>query len=280
MSNTVAQGRGSAMLAHIATHKREEVAKLNAVDVRRAGEAMAARRRHRSLAAAISAPPLSILAEAKRRSPSAGEFRRQFDAVDLVRRYQQAGAAASTVLADAAFFGGGPEVVAQVVAAEDIEIPVIYKDFFVDPLQVWLAASTGVSTMLAIVRILDDSTLNAVTSAAGALGLEVIYECFDAIDIERAGGCAARIIGINNRDLDDFTVDLDRARRLRESIPAGVLTVSESGIRTPDDIAAAQASGFDASLIGETILRRDDVEAAIAELKQGLVDRRDGNQAV
>lgn len=270
MTEAARLGSDAGMLSLIADNKRREVAGLRDEMTIAAFDLPPISPAPPSLHAALSEDEFSLIAEAKRKSPSLGEIRADFDAVDLVRRYQRAGASAATVLADAAFFGGGPDVVASVARCRDIVIPVIYKDFFVDVVQVELARRSGASAILAIVRVLDQETLCAVAKAAEAAKLDMIYECFDERDVERAMDCGAQIVGINNRDLDSFKVDLQRSLRLRRELPDTVLTVTESGLRTSDDLERMRDGGFDAALIGETILTQPDVEAAIEQLLGGV----------
>lgn len=265
-----AQLSAAGMLSRIAENKRAEVVALRKALTLSDSDFSANASSRVSLRAALSEDRFSLIAEAKRKSPSLGEIRADFDAVDLVRRYQRAGASASTVLADADFFGGSPELVASVASCSDIAIPVIYKDFFVDVAQVEAARRSGASAILAIVRVLDPATLLAIAKAAEAANLDMIYECFDAGDIALAMDCGAQIVGINNRDLDSFTVDLERSLRLRRELPDTVLTVTESGLRTSDDLKRMRDGGFDAALIGETILTQPDVEAAIQQLLNGV----------
>lgn len=269
-SAPVGAGADAGMLSVIADNKRREVAGLRAHLAKEARPANAVPATPGMLYKALSEDRFSLIAEAKRKSPSLGEIRADFNAAELVLRYQKAGASAATVLADAAFFGGGPEIVASVARCRDIVIPIIYKDFFVDPLQVELALRSGASAILVIVRVLDQETLVAVAEAARAAHLDMVYECFDEEDIARANDCGARIIGINNRDLDTFTVDLERSLRLRRELPDGVLSITESGLRTSDDLKRMRDGGFDAALIGETILVQPDVEAAIERLLVGV----------
>jgi indole-3-glycerol phosphate synthase len=258
------------MLSRIAENKRAEVVALREALRLSSSDFSASAAGRVSLRAALSEERFSLIAEAKRISPSLGEIRADFDAVELVRRYQRAGASASTVLADADFFGGSPEVVASVARCTDIAIPIIYKDFFVDVVQVEAARRSGASAILAIVRVLDQETLLAISKAAKAANLDMIYECFNESDVALAMDCGAQIVGINNRDLESFTVDLERSLRVRRELPDSVLTVTESGLRTSDDLKRMRDGGFDAALIGETILAQPDVEAAIRQLLVGV----------
>ncbi|MGH8897250.1 MAG: indole-3-glycerol phosphate synthase TrpC [Egibacteraceae bacterium] len=215
-------------------------------------------------AAAIAQPEVSIIAEVKPRSPSKGDLWPVDRAVPLACTYAANGARAISVLADEPFFGGSPELVAAVARA--VDVPVLFKDFVVDARQVELAHACGADAVLVIVRSLDDAELADIVAAVTALQLDPLVETFTAAEIDRALRVGARIIGINNRDLQDFTVDLENSARLRALIPSGVITVSESGLASRSDVARVAGHRFDACLVGETLLTSSDPGAALRDL--------------
>ncbi|HEU4426134.1 MAG TPA: indole-3-glycerol phosphate synthase TrpC [Pilimelia sp.] len=215
-------------------------------------------------AAALVRPDVSIIAEVKPRSPSKGDLWPADRALPLANAYREGGARAVSVLADEPFFGGSPDLVRAVAGA--VDVPVLFKDFVVDPRQVTLAHSCDADAVLVIARAVDDARLADILAAAGELGIDALVETFTAGEVDRALRAGARIVGVNNRDLDTFTVDLDNALRLRRLVPDGVVTVSESGIRDRADVERVAAQGFDACLIGETLLTSEDPARAVAGL--------------
>ncbi|WP_158891144.1 indole-3-glycerol phosphate synthase TrpC [Amycolatopsis anabasis] len=222
-------------------------------------------------ASALTQSDIAIIAEVKPRSPAKGDLWPVEKAVPLAKTYEANGARAISVLANEPFFGGSPDLVAQ--AARAVEIPVLYKDFVVDPREVELAHACGADGVLVVVRSVDDSELADIVATARGLGLDPLVEAFDEAEIERAVRVGATIIGINNRDLNTFTVDVDRAARLRSLIPDGVVSVAESGLRDRSDVERAAGDGFDSALIGETLLRSEDPGSALRSLT-GVPARR------
>lgn len=216
--------------------------------------------------AALSGPDIAVIAEVKPASPSKGALLGLADAVPMARSYAAAGASAISVLADTPFFGGSPQLVADVAGAPEVTVPVLYKDFLVDVRQVELASRAGAAAVLVIARAVCDALLADLLQTARDLGLEALVETFTAADIDRALGAGAEIVGINNRDLQTFTVDLDNSARLRREIPDGILTVSESGIGGRDDLVRIADHGFDAALIGESLLTAGSVRSALGDL--------------
>ncbi|MFD0412833.1 indole-3-glycerol-phosphate synthase [Streptomyces sp. NPDC127108] len=214
-----------------------------------------------ALATALRQDTVAVIAEVKPKSPSKGNLWPAERGVELARDYAAFGANAVSVLADDRFFGGSPALVSEIALDEQVTVPVMYKDFIVDVRQVELAARGGADAVLMIARALDDAGLRDAVQAATDLGLDVLVETFTAEEIERALAMGARIVGINNRDLQTFKVDLENAARLRALLPGDVVTVSESGIRDAGDVKRVADSGFDAVLVGETLL----ASAALAE---------------
>lgn len=247
-------------LDQIIAHKREQWA---AATVANPGERTRPLRPGR-FTAALDTAAVGIIAEVKPRSPSKGDLWPADKAVPLALSYEAGGAAAISVLAEELFFGGGPHLVAQVAAA--VSIPVLFKDFVVDPRQVELAYAAGADAVLVIVRAVADAELADITATAADLGLDALVETFTEHEVERALAVGAGLIGVNNRDLDTFAVDLDNSARLRDLIPAGIPTVSESGLRHRADIERVARIGFTGCLIGETLLTSDNQVAAVREL--------------
>ncbi|HKJ01602.1 MAG TPA: indole-3-glycerol phosphate synthase TrpC [Longimicrobiales bacterium] len=248
-------------------------------------ESLRARREALERSAAAAPPPrdfrsalaggdaVSLVAECKRRSPGAGAIRPGLDPVALTLGYQRAGASALSVLTDVQYFGGSLADLEAVRAA--VDIPVLRKDFTVDPLHVVEARGAGADAVLLIVRILDDARLRELLGLAADLGMGALVEAHDAAEVRRALEAGADIVGINNRDLATFTTDLETTLRLLDQVPPGVVVVSESGIRHEADVARLGLAGVDAVLVGETLLRADD-PAAAAGLMSGVARRGRG----
>jgi indole-3-glycerol phosphate synthase len=217
----------------------------------------------RPFAAALRGPWPRVIAELKRKSPSAGVIRAGADPAEIARAYERAGAAAISVLTDREFFDGDPAHVARVKAA--VSLPVLRKDFLVDERDVIDSRGMGADAILLIVRILDDAQLRAMLDAARALGMDALVETHDDTERARALAAGAEVIGVNHRDLDTLKIDLSLSARAREKIGARIL-VAESGIRTPDDVRTMRAHGADAILVGEQLMKAPDPGAALAAL--------------
>ena len=218
----------------------------------------------RGFAAALRRPGLSIIAEHKRSSPSAGVIRQDLALEDVVTAYERGGAAALSVLTEEASFGGSLRDLARARSAS--RLPILRKDFVVDPYQVSEALAGGADAILLIVAVLDPSQLAELHAQASSLGLDVLVEVHDELELEAAAGIAAPIIGINNRDLTTLAVDTERTFQLLDRIPPGTLVVSESGWRTRAQLDRLGEAGVDAVLIGEALMRSRDVGAACREL--------------
>ncbi len=216
---------------------------------------------------ALAAPGISIIAEHKRRSPSAGEIRPGSNVTELARAYELGGAAAISVLTEERNFGGCLEDLREAHAAS--RLPLLRKDFIIDPYQLAEAASAGASAVLLIVAALDQVELAALYEEAGELGLDVLVEVHDRAELERALALGAQIIGINNRDLRDFSVDLERTFGLLDAVEPGTLVVAESGIASAAQLQALQARGVHAALVGERLMRESDPAAALRRLLEG-----------
>lgn len=213
---------------------------------------------------------LAVIAEIKRRSPSAGPINEQASALDQARRYRAAGAAALSILTDAKFFGGALPDLAGVTAdfsRQPPALPCLRKDFMVHPIQVRQAREAGASAILIIVRALTDEEIEALRHAAAAAGLDALFEIHDEAELQRALHHRARIIGVNNRDLAVFKTDLALSERLIPLFPKNVIAVSESGIATAADAARARAAGAHAVLVGESLMRAPDPGRLIAQFQ-------------
>lgn len=215
----------------------------------------------RGFAAALRHPSeVRLLAEIKRRSPSAGPIRPGASPEEVASDYAAGGAAALSVLTDREYFDGS--LAALRAARTAVELPILRKDFTLDPLQVWEARAAGADAILLIVRILDDSRLRELRGLASELGLDSLVEIHDELELDRALSAGATLVGVNNRDLRTFRTDLGLTLKLAPRVPAGVTLVAESGIRTPEDVRRLGGAGIDAVLVGESLMRQSDLTAA------------------
>jgi indole-3-glycerol phosphate synthase len=218
----------------------------------------------RPFAEALARPGTSLIAEHKRRSPSAGTIREGAACADLVRAYGRGGAAAVSVLTEEAHFGGSLADLREARGVTDL--PLLRKDFTVDPYQLYEAKSAGADAVLLVVGSVDRRDLSVLHGLAGDLDLDALVEVSTAEELEAALEIDADVIGINNRDLADFSVDTQRTFDLLVDVPAGKIVVSESGITGRDQIEELEQAGVDAVLIGEVLMRAPDPEAAVREL--------------
>jgi indole-3-glycerol phosphate synthase len=256
------------VLDEIVAHKRAEVAALKA---RRSVGTVAAACRGlapaRDFEAALRPPagtPVRLIAEVKRASPSQGLFRADLDPIAQASTYAAAGAAAVSVLTDARYFHGSLDDLVRVRRA--VPVPVLRKEFIVDEYQLWEAREAGADAVLLIVAALEDAALRDLLGAAKGAGLATLVEVHTAGELDRALRLGAPVIGINNRDLQTLTTTLAPSLALLPQIPPGPIAVSESGLRTGADVAQVVAAGAHAVLVGETLLRADDVAAKVREL--------------
>jgi indole-3-glycerol phosphate synthase len=213
---------------------------------------------------ALVRPGLSLIAEFKRRSPSAGELRPGATVADTVRAYERGGAAALSILTEERHFGGSVEDLR--AAREASDLPILRKDFIVDDYQLYEAAASGADAVLLIVAGLDDERLEGLYVEARKLDLDCLLEVHDEADLERALVIGADVIGINNRDLDDFSVDVETTVELLTDVPAGKTVVSESGYVRRDQLDELERIGVDAVLVGEALMRAADPEVQVREL--------------
>lgn len=263
-------------LTEILDHKRSSLAPVRA---RRAELRAAALRRNefRSFANALTGDggrTLSLVAEVKKASPSAGVIAADFDPVAIARRYEAAGASAISVLTDERFFQGHLDHL--VAVREAVGLPVLRKDFVLEDVQIYEAAAVGADAVLLIVAALTQDELESLLDVATACQLDALVEVHTLEEMDRALATDASIIGINNRDLTTFQVDLATTELLSEQVPAGITLVSESGIRSDDDSRRLRACGVDALLVGEALMRSGDVAKQAAALRLADAPEPDG----
>ncbi len=231
-------------------------------------ERLAARRREagegRGLLAALREPGLSVIAEHKRRSPSAGLIREGLELPDVVRAYERAGAAALSILTEGPNFGGSLADLQAARAAATL--PLLRKDFVVESYQLLEAAAYGADAVLLIVAALPSTELTRLLARAGELGLDALVEVHDSRELEFAASAGAELIGVNNRDLTTLEVDVTRTYELLPGMPPGATVVAESGFSRPGQLAELAAAGVDAVLIGEALMRSPDIERACRAL--------------
>lgn len=214
---------------------------------------------------ALAKPGLSFICECKKASPSKGLIAADFPYLQIAKEYEAAGADAISVLTEPKWFLGSDRYLKEIASA--VSTPCLRKDFTVDDYMIYEAKLLGASAVLLLCAILDDVQLREYLALCDGLGLSALVEAHDEAEVDRALNAGARILGVNNRDLKNFTVDTENSRRLRARIPEDVLFVSESGVRTAEDVARLAAIGADAVLIGETLMRAPDKTAKLQELK-------------
>lgn len=214
---------------------------------------------------ALKALGLSFICEVKKASPSKGLIAPDFPYVAIAEEYEKAGANAISVLTEPYFFQGSDSYLQQI--SEHVSIPLLRKDFTIDPYMIYEAKVIGASAILLICAILTDEQLKSYLQLADSLGLSALVEAHDEAEVQRALSAGARIIGVNNRNLKDFTVDIQNSIRLRKLIPKEIVFVSESGMKTPEDIKRLRDNETDAVLIGETFMRSPDKKKMLEDLK-------------
>jgi indole-3-glycerol phosphate synthase len=212
----------------------------------------------------LAEPGVSLIAEVKKASPSAGPIRPGCVPADVARIYETNGARAVSVLTEPEFFDGDPEYLSQV--REAVSLPVLCKDFILSPGQVYQARLLGADAVLLIMRILDDEQYRVLSALAGDLGMECLTEVHDEAELDRAIRSEARLIGINNRNLRNLETDLDVTARLVGSIPSGRVVVAASGVKTRENMAYMHSLGVDAVLVGTSLMRAPDIGAKVREL--------------
>lgn len=254
------------ILDDIVATKRQEIAAAKAARPEaKLRELAATAPAPRNFFTALSGPgPIKLIAEVKKASPSAGIIRADFEPVSIAQTYERHGASCLSVLTDEKYFQGSLDYLVAVRAA--VGLPVLRKDFILDSYQLFEARAAGADAVLLIAECLDDCNLRKLHNEAVALGLTPLVELYDPENLQRVFDAGATLIGVNNRDLRSFKTDLAHTLRLREQIPDQCLLVSESGIRTPDDVQRLAAAGVDAILVGETLMREPDIGAAVDRL--------------
>ena len=251
------------ILDDILAHKRKEVAARRAArpidDAWRTPRSDA-----RGFSRGLAAPGVQLIAEIKKASPSAGVICEDFDPPEIARAYEAAGAAALSVLTDERYFQGALAFLEETRAATGL--PALRKDFIIDAYQVYEANAAGADALLLIVRALDDETLARLLALTQELGMDALVEAHDRDETKRALDAGARIVGVNNRDLATFKTDLAVTEGLADLIAGQAVFVSESGIKTHDDVARLAACGVDAVLVGQSLMQEQDLAEAVRRL--------------
>lgn len=256
------------ILNDIVALRRQRVQELRVRTPLEALERAAGRRTdYRDFVSAISDGGLSVIAEMKKASPSAGLLRRDYSCRTIAKEYEQSGASAISVLTEPDFFQGSLDDLRQ--ARDATQLAALRKDFIVDEYQIYESVAAGADALLLIVAALNDATLRHLLDLATRLKISVLVEVHDRDELDRALEAGARIIGVNNRNLKTLAVDLNTSFRLRERIPSECLAVSESGISSPEDLNRLREAGFDAALIGEWFMKSPHPGRALAELLAG-----------
>lgn len=230
-----------------------------------------------SLARALRQPHLAVLAELKPASPSQGLLRAPFDVADLARQYADAGAEAISVLTEPLYFRATPDHLQQARAV--VALPLLRKDFILDPYQLVEAKAFGADAVLLIATVLDRPALHDLHQAATALGLDCLVEVYAQAELDRIDFDQVTILGVNNRNLHTFEVDLEHAPRVFAHVPPSVVRVAESGMKTADELAFLRRQGLDAVLIGEALMRAEKPGEALAALKQAVAALLDAEPA-
>lgn len=259
----------SDILDKIAAYKRQEVAERKAArslsEIEAAARAATPPRGFKAALERAHAPGrLALIAEIKKASPSKGLIREEFDPPALARAYEAGGAACLSVLTDGPSFQGADAYLNQARAA--VALPCLRKEFLVDPWQVAEARALGADAILVILAMVDDTLARELMAAAREHGMDALVEVHDAAEMARASRLAADLVGVNNRDLRSFVVDLAVTERLADQAPSGALLVTESGIFTPPDVARLERAGAKAMLVGESLMRQPDVASATRAL--------------
>jgi len=256
----------STILDEIVVAKRKEIAQLktsaSAAELQQAARDASPPRDF--FGAINNEPRISLIAEVKKASPSAGIIRADFDPVAIARSYEGSGATCVSVLTDSQYFQGNIEYLKDVRAA--VSIPVLMKDFVLDRAQVWAGRAAGADAVLLIAECLDDCSLRSLHNEIVDLGMTPLVEFYEPANLPRVVEAGASLIGVNNRNLHTFETDLQHSMQMASRIPDQALLVSESGIRTAADVKALQQSGAAAILVGEQLMRSPDIGAAVARL--------------
>ena len=255
------------ILDQLAEHARERVAaaKKYISDKEIKARALQLPKGNFAFEKALKKPGIRFICECKKASPSKGLIAPDFPYLQIARDYEAAGADGISVLTEPKWFLGSDEYLKEI--AENVSVPCLRKDFTVDEYMIYEAKLLGASAVLLIAAILSDAQLREYIGVCDELGLSALVEAHDGTEVQRALEAGARIIGVNNRNLKDFSVDTENSRRLRALIPDDVLFVSESGVQTADDVQKLREIGADAVLIGETLMKAADKKAKLNELR-------------
>lgn len=255
------------ILDELAAYAKERVQRAQAVksleDVRR--QALALPKGEHSFYKALGKPELSFICECKKASPSKGIIAQSFPYLEIAKRYQQAGADCISVLTEPKWFLGRDAYLQEI--AQNVQLPCLRKDFIVDEYMLYEAKLLGAAAVLLICTLLNEEQLRKYLAICEQLGLDALVEAHDEQEVQLALRAGARIIGVNNRNLKDFTVDMENSRRLRALVPPEVLFVAESGVRNAEDVRHLKSIGVDAVLIGEALMRAPDIAGLLRELK-------------
>lgn len=255
------------ILDELAAYAKERVQRAQAVksleDVRR--QALALPKGEHSFYKALGKPELSFICECKKASPSKGIIAQSFPYLEIAKRYQQAGADCISVLTEPKWFLGRDAYLQEI--AQNVQLPCLRKDFIVDEYMLYQAKLLGAAAVLLICTLLNEEQLRKYLAICEQLGLDALVEAHDEQEVQLALRAGARIIGVNNRNLKDFTVDMENSMRLRALVPPEVLFVAESGVRNAEDVRHLKSIGVDAVLIGEALMRAPDIAGLLRELK-------------
>lgn len=255
------------ILDQLAEHARERVSeakrKMSPKDLKQ--QALSMQKGSFAFEKALRKDGISFICECKKASPSKGLIAPEFPYLQIAEEYEAAGADCISVLTEPKWFLGSDKYLKEI--ADAVSIPCLRKDFTVDEYMIYEAKVLGASAVLLICSILGESEIREYLQICDEFGLSALVETHDEREVQMALDAGARVIGVNNRNLKDFSVNTDNSRRLRELIPSEVLFVSESGVQTAEDVAALRAIGADAVLIGETLMRAADKKAKLAELR-------------
>jgi indole-3-glycerol phosphate synthase len=243
---------------------RADQAKISEAEMREQAQALG-RGAGEAFYSALKRPGISFICEIKKASPSKGLISPDFPYMKIAADYERAGADCISCLTEPEYFLGSDQIFREIRAA--VSLPMLRKDFTVSPYQLDQARVMGANAALLIVSLMDERTLGAYLERCEELGIAALTETHDEAEIRTAVAAGAKIIGVNNRNLKDFTVDFDNAARLRDRIPADCVYVAESGVKTPEDVERLRQIGADAALIGETLMRAADPAARLRELK-------------
>lgn len=258
-------------LAELTRNRIERQKRIYSLDnVRRDAEELAARELEKGtyeypFDKALKRDGLSVISEVKKASPSKGVIAEDFPYLEIAKTYETSGADAISCLTEPDRFKGSDDYLRAIT--KEVKIPVLRKDFTVDPYMIYQAKLMGASAVLLIAAILSDEELRSYYNIADSLGLSCLFEAHDAEEVKRCLDAGARIVGVNNRNLKDFSVDITNSIRLRELVPSDITFVSESGIEKPEDVNILRENGTDAVLIGEMLMRSSDKQSLIQELK-------------